>query len=260
MSRCHGCRTIENLRNLVGLKEEELEEGTKEFEGRIADLAAEAKRSNGPGQIISLPGARDLLAQVREEVRPQAECCAKLQCIHFQINAGRDNDPERRAGWAIVTSGELALFTLRRATLTKRRLYPFAATKAYATKGFAASEVASAAPEVFVTADIVTKGKPDPEPYLKGAELTSSDITKCVVFEDAPPGVLSGKRAGAKVVGLRTTHEGLKQWQNGADFVVKDLRKVSARWEGKGKAAKLFLTIDTEPKPEHIGTNGSAAH
>lgn len=175
-----------------------------------------------------------------------------------QINAGRESDPERRAGWAIVTSGEFACFSSR--PNADRVSWIHAATKAYAEKAFAASEVASAPPEVFVTADLVSKGKPDPEPYLKGAELTKSDITKCVVFEDAPPGVLSGKRAGAKVVGLRTTHEGAKQWQNGADFVVEDLRKISARWEGKGKSAKLFLTIDSESKPEHIGTNGTAAH
>ncbi|KDN45880.1 HAD-like protein [Tilletiaria anomala UBC 951] len=214
MSRAHGCRTVENLRNLVGLSEDQLADGTKAFEGRIAELAAEAKQTNGPGQIISLPGARELLAQ---------------------INAGREKDPERRAGWAIVTS----------------------ATKAYASKGFAASGVASAPPEVFVTADIVSKGKPDPEPYLRGAELTGSNPKRCIVVEDAPPGVVSGKRAGAHVIGLRTTHDGAKQWANGADFVVEDLRKVSARWEGGGKDAKLFIRVESEPKPHHVLSNGT---
>lgn len=64
-------------------------------------------------------------------------------------------------------------------------------------------------------------------------------------MEDAPPGVLSGKRAGARVLGLRTTHDGNRQWDQGADWVVEDLSKVNARWEGD----KLVLTIDGEPKP-----------
>ncbi len=68
MARCHGCRTIENLKNLVGLPDDQLEEGTKAFESRIADLALEAKRTNGPGQIVALPGARELLAQVSRAI------------------------------------------------------------------------------------------------------------------------------------------------------------------------------------------------
>ena len=103
----------------------------------------------------------------------------------------------------------------------------------------------AAPPDVFVTSDVCSKGKPDPEPYAKGAELCGADITRCIVVEDAPPGVLSGKRAGARVLGLRTTHDGNRQWDQGAEWVVEDLSKVNARWEGD----KLILTIDGEPKP-----------
>mgnify|MGYP002757836761 CR=1 FL=1 len=78
----------------------------------------------------------------------------------------------------------------------------------------------STPPDTFVTSDVCAHGKPDPEPYAKGAELSKADISKCIVVEDAPPGVLSGKRAGARVLGLRTTHEGQRMWEQGADWVV----------------------------------------
>ncbi len=50
------------------------------------------------------------------------------------------------------------------------------------------------------------KGKPDPEIYLKTAEKLGIDPKNCLVFEDTPPGVLSAKNAGMKVVGVLTTH------------------------------------------------------
>jgi len=52
----------------------------------------------------------------------------------------------------------------------------------------------------------VTKGKPDPQIYLKSAEALGIDPGKCVVFEDSISGVAAAKRAGCKVVGVTTTH------------------------------------------------------
>lgn len=141
-----------------------------------------------------------------------------------EITEGRKQDPSRRAGWAIVTS----------------------ATKAYAQLGFAAAKVVSNPPDIFVTSDLCSRGKPDPEPYLLGAKMLNVDVARCLVVEDAPPGVESGKRAGAKVLGLRTTHEGARMWDRGADFVVQDLSKVHARWQGQ----TLFIDIESEPKPQ----------
>ncbi len=56
-----------------------------------------------------------------------------------------------------------------------------------------------------VTADQITKSKPNPEGYLKGAELLERDIENCVVFEDSLQGVKAGKAAGALVVGVAGT-------------------------------------------------------
>jgi sugar-phosphatase len=80
------------------------------------------------------------------------------------------------------------------------------------------------APSRTVTADDVTRGKPDPEPYLLGAELLGVDVRRCLVVEDAASGVVSGRAAGAATLGLRTTHpDGPGE---PADLVVADLSAV----------------------------------
>lgn len=59
-------------------------------------------------------------------------------------------------------------------------------------------------PAVLVTAESVTRGKPDPEPYLLGARKLGLAPAQCTVFEDAPAGVSAGRAAGMRVVGLTT--------------------------------------------------------
>jgi sugar-phosphatase len=56
------------------------------------------------------------------------------------------------------------------------------------------------APLTLVTAADGEKGKPDPEPYLLGAEKIGIPIAECAVFEDAPAGLLAGKSAGAALL------------------------------------------------------------
>eukprot|EP00123_Amoebidium_parasiticum_P015252 comp22855_c0_seq1/m.36049 comp22855_c0_seq1/g.36049 ORF comp22855_c0_seq1/g.36049 comp22855_c0_seq1/m.36049 type:complete len:145 (-) comp22855_c0_seq1:369-803(-) len=51
-----------------------------------------------------------------------------------------------------------------------------------------------------VTIESVTKGKPDPEPYLLGAKRLGVDPARCIVIEDSPSGATAGKLAGALVV------------------------------------------------------------
>jgi len=52
----------------------------------------------------------------------------------------------------------------------------------------------------------VSKGKPDPEIYLKSAQALGFDPAQCIVFEDSLSGIEAGKAAGCKVVGVTTTH------------------------------------------------------
>jgi mannitol-1-/sugar-/sorbitol-6-phosphatase len=77
-------------------------------------------------------------------------------------------------------------------------------------------------PENLVTARDIPRGKPYPDPYLKGARLLGVPPTECVVVEDAPSGVRAGKAAGARVVALRTTSSDAELKEAGADWIVND--------------------------------------
>ena len=56
-----------------------------------------------------------------------------------------------------------------------------------------------------ITGEMVSKAKPDPEGYLRGAKQIGCDITDCYVFEDSMNGVKAGHNSGAKVIGVATT-------------------------------------------------------
>lgn len=55
-------------------------------------------------------------------------------------------------------------------------------------------------PTVVVTASDVSHGKPGPEPYELGASLLGLSPGDCIVVEDAPAGLVSGRAAGAGAV------------------------------------------------------------
>ncbi len=80
--------------------------------------------------------------------------------------------------WAVVTSAD------RR--LAKARL-----------------DAAGIAPPLLVTVEDVSAGKPDPEGYLQAARQLGVDPARCLVVEDAEPGLAAGRAAGAQVAALR---------------------------------------------------------
>ena len=73
-----------------------------------------------------------------------------------------------------------------------------------------------------VRGEDVTRGKPHPEPYLRGAQLLGLDPADCLVHEDAVNGVLSGVRAGCTVVALTTTQDDAALRAAGAALTVPD--------------------------------------
>ena len=99
--------------------------------------------------------------------------------------------------WAIVTSGSVPVARARHA----------------------AGELAT--PEIFITAELVAKGKPNPDPYLLGAQRLGLKPEECVVVEDAPAGVLSGLAAGCKVIAVNAPDDTPKLDQ--VDLVLKSL-------------------------------------
>ncbi|WP_432586068.1 HAD-IA family hydrolase [Streptomyces sp. HD1123-B1] len=105
------------------------------------------------------------------------------------------------ARWAVVTSANA---TLAAARLTEVGLRP----------------------GTLITADDITRGKPDPEPFLLAAERLGVDPARCVAFEDAPAGLASARAAGMRTVALTTT---VLRAELIADWVVEDLSAVSAQ-------------------------------
>jgi HAD superfamily hydrolase (TIGR01509 family) len=53
-----------------------------------------------------------------------------------------------------------------------------------------------------VSRDDVVNSKPNPEPYLRAANLLRVEIESCVIFEDSKTGVTSGLGSGAQVIGI----------------------------------------------------------
>ena len=62
------------------------------------------------------------------------------------------------------------------------------------------------APANYISGEMVERGKPDPEPYRRGAELLGFASAECIVVEDAPSGVGGGLAAGCRVLAVLGTH------------------------------------------------------
>jgi sugar-phosphatase len=88
--------------------------------------------------------------------------------------------PEKR--WAIVTSGTRALASHRLRT------------------------AGLPVPERMITGSEIARGKPHPEPFLRGAELLGIEAAECVAVEDAPNGIASALAAGMRVLAVPTTY------------------------------------------------------
>lgn len=73
--------------------------------------------------------------------------------------------------------------------------------------------------EAIVTAVDVTQGKPHPEIYLTAAARVGADPARCLVVEDALPGVMAAKAAGASCLGLMTSEPEARLREVGADWV-----------------------------------------
>src|SRR5205807_9683297 len=97
-----------------------------------------------------------------------------------------------------------------------------------------------------ITSKDITRGKPDPEPYLKGAGLLGFSPEECLVFEDVPAGVRAGKGATAKVVAFTTTVQEPALRDAGADWILKNCSDVRLCEYGK----HLGLTLRSGGSPE----------
>lgn len=81
-------------------------------------------------------------------------------------------------------------------------------------------------PRKLITASDITHGKPHPEPYLKGASVLGFPPAECIVVEDVPAGVRSGKAAHAKVIAFKTTVEEPVLREAGADWILNNCSEI----------------------------------
>ncbi|HWY55206.1 MAG TPA: HAD family hydrolase [Terriglobales bacterium] len=97
-------------------------------------------------------------------------------------------------------------------------------------------------PKLLVTSDDIKNGKPDPEPYLKGASFLGVSARDCVVVEDAPAGIRAGKAAGARVIACRTTAAESELRDAGADWIVDNCSFISFNGLHTGHEVTIVLT------------------
>jgi len=79
--------------------------------------------------------------------------------------------------------------------------------------------------DVSIDANDVTRGKPDPEIYLKAAEKLNCPPEACLVFEDSVPGIQAGRNAGMRVIGVATSHPADKL--KDTEFVIRDFTEIN---------------------------------
>lgn len=95
-------------------------------------------------------------------------------------------------------------------------------------------------PKALVSADDVSKGKPDPQPYLMGAELLGMKPAECLVIEDAPAGIRAAHAGGMKAIGITSTYPTSEIQE--ADAVVQKLAQIKVK--GTGGPGRLTVSVD----------------
>jgi sugar-phosphatase len=153
---------------------------------------------------------------LRDLVEPALVSRAALRLDELEIgdSEGVTALPGAVALLSAAPHGTLAVVTSAGHELAKARL---------AAAGLAAPYL--------VTADDVTRGKPDPEPFLLAAELLGVEPGRCLVLEDAPAGLAAGRAAGAACIAVATT-TGADRLD--ADLVVPDLSALRIERTGTG--------------------------
>ena len=96
-------------------------------------------------------------------------------------------------------------------------------------------------PAVLISADDVVEGKPNPEPYLKGAQRMGVSPSECVVIEDAPAGILAAHAGGMKVIALASTYPVADLRE--AEAVVQSLTQIHVSFDGARRGQALEISI-----------------
>jgi sugar-phosphatase len=151
-----------------------------------------ASRGLDPEHAIHLAHGRRAIETVRV-LRPDLDDATELRFIEdleVEDNEGLVVLPGVKELLAALPESSWAVVTSATERLARSRM------------GHAGIKI----PKHFVTAETVKQGKPHPEPYQYGAALLGASPEDCLVVEDAPAGVGSGKAAGCPVLAVLTTY------------------------------------------------------
>ncbi len=80
-----------------------------------------------------------------------------------------------------------------------------------------------------ITGEMVSKGKPDPQCFLIGADKLKVLGEECVVFEDAPSGVMAGKNAKMKVIAVPSRFVKGDESFELADLVLDSIKEITVK-------------------------------
>ena len=84
--------------------------------------------------------------------------------------------------------------------------------------------------DLIIDGSMVQHGKPDPEGYVMAARMLDVEPRNCLVFEDAPSGVLSGKAADIQVVNIPSPYVRGDSALKKADFHFTSMEEVTLEW------------------------------
>ncbi|MFT4258891.1 HAD-IA family hydrolase [Microbacterium sp.] len=166
-------------------------------------------RQGHQSMAILLP-ERDHEINLRENAEMLANEAEDVDGVVAIAGADRLLTALRDHPHAIVTSAD--------ATLMKARM----------------GEAALAIPELAITAESVASSKPDPEGFLRAAEMLGVAPADCVVFEDSDAGIQAAHAAGMRVVGV-----GAAARAHSPEFHVDDLSRVSVAPAAEGFALHI---------------------
>jgi len=150
-----------------------------------------ARHGIAADEILDFIHGKQAITSLRHFMAGQSEAAIQAEFLALEKTEAEDTDgvwalPGAKAlltqlnalqiPWAIVTSGSVPVAHARHKAAGLPQ------------------------PAVFITAEQVAKGKPEPDPYLLGAERLKLSPADCVVVEDAPAGVIAGLAAGCAVI------------------------------------------------------------
>jgi mannitol-1-/sugar-/sorbitol-6-phosphatase len=134
--------------------------------------------------------AEATIGRLRPDLSPEERAAAVARILDLECDDLSDVVPTPGAHELISTLERLglpwAVYTSASNRLAKVRL-----------------DAAGISPSILVTLDDVTRGKPDPEGYLRAAELLDVPVEHCLVVEDTTVGLAAGRAAGATTAGLK---------------------------------------------------------